>query len=66
MARVDFPFPSMEPEPIFDHPNEFNAVYMGELLWSPRKDVDMSLAEWAKLRYGELAQTFSLATPHPS
>lgn len=56
----------MEPEPIFDHPNEFNAVYMGELLWSPRKDVDMSLAEWAKLRYGELAQTFSLATPHPS
>jgi hypothetical protein len=52
VARVDFPFPSMEPEPIFGHPNEFNALYMGELLWDPRKDADMSLAEWAKLRYG--------------
>ena len=52
VARVDFPFPSMEPEPIFGHPNEFNAVYMGQLLWEPGTDADASLADWAKLRYG--------------
>jgi hypothetical protein len=41
----------MEPEPIFGHPNEFNAVYLGQLLWEPRTDADGSLADWAKLRY---------------
>ena len=25
VARVDFPFPQMEPEELFTHPNEFNA-----------------------------------------
>ena len=52
MPRVDFPFPGMEPEPIFGHPNEFNAWYMGELLWNPDTDIDDSLLRWAKLRYG--------------
>jgi hypothetical protein len=52
VARVDFPFPSMEPEPIFGHPNDFNAFYFGELLWEPQKNADESLSNWTKLRYG--------------
>ena len=52
VARIDFPFPSMEPEPIFGHPNEFNAWYMGELLWNGRADIEESLLRWSQLRYG--------------
>ena len=52
VARVDFPFPSMEPEPIFGHPNEFNAWYMGELLWNRDPNIEDSLVRWAQLRYG--------------
>jgi hypothetical protein len=52
VARVDFPFPSMEPGPIFGHPNEFNAWFMGELLWDPKVDIDDSLHRWALSRYG--------------
>ena len=55
VPRIDFPFPGMEPEPIFGHPNEFNAWYMGELLWNPGTDIDDSLLRWAKLRYGDEA-----------
>ncbi len=52
VPRVDFPFPSMEPEPIFGHPNEFNAWYMSELLWNPAAGIDDSLLRWTTLRYG--------------
>ena len=52
VARVDFPFPTMEPAPNFGHPNEFNAWYMGELLWEPDRDIDVSLRNWSRLRYG--------------
>jgi hypothetical protein len=52
VARVDFPFPTMEPEPIFGHPNDFNAWYMGELLWNPKSGVEQSLLTWSRLRYG--------------
>jgi hypothetical protein len=55
VARVDFPFPSMEPEPIFGHPNEFNAFYMGEILWAPQAEIDESLWQWSQLRYGSAA-----------
>jgi hypothetical protein len=55
IARVDFPFPSMEPEPIFGHPNEFNAFYMGEILWTPQPEIDMSLWRWCQSRYGSAA-----------
>jgi len=55
VARVDFPFPSMEPGPIFGHPNEFNAWYMGELLWDPEADIDDSLRRWSRIRYGAKA-----------
>ncbi|MCW5977906.1 MAG: hypothetical protein KIT09_07500 [Bryobacteraceae bacterium] len=55
VARVDFPFPSMEPGPIFGHPNEFNAWYVGELLWDPKTDLDDSLYRWTRQRYGEPA-----------
>jgi hypothetical protein len=55
VARVDFPFPTMEPEPIFGHPNDFNAWYMGELLWDPASPIDESLMQWAQLRYGQEA-----------
>jgi len=58
VARVDFPFPSMEPEPIFGHPNEFNAWYMGELLWDPTTDIDDSLRRWTRIRYGAKAAEF--------
>ena len=58
VARVDFPFPSMEPEPIFGHPNEFNAWYMGELLWDPTTDIDDSLRRWVRVRYGVKAAKF--------
>jgi hypothetical protein len=52
VARLDFPFLSMEPAPIFGHPNEFNAWYMGELLWEPDRDIDSSLRNWSRVRYG--------------
>ncbi|MEK7408826.1 MAG: hypothetical protein AAB225_27495 [Acidobacteriota bacterium] len=52
VGRVDFPFPSMEPEPIFGHPNEYNAVYFSELCWDPDTDIDRSLSRWTKSRYG--------------
>ena len=52
VARIDFPFPSMEPEPIFGHPNEFNAWYMGELLWKGGADIEEALLRWSQLRYG--------------
>lgn len=52
VARVDFPFPTMEPEPIFNHPNDFNAWYMGELLWDPAVDFDQTLLKWSRLKYG--------------
>ena len=55
VARVDFPFPTMEPEPIFGHPNDFNAWYMGELLWNPESAIDGSLLNWSRLRYGQEA-----------
>jgi len=55
VARTDFPFPSMEPGPIFGHPNEFNAWYMGELLWDPEADIDDSLRRWSRIRYGAKA-----------
>lgn len=55
VGRVDFPFPMMEPEPIFGHPNEFNARHFGELLWSPQPTVDDSMRCWAKARYGARA-----------
>lgn len=55
VARLDFPFPSMEPQPIFGHPNEFNAWYMGELLWNQNTDIAESLLRWARLRYGAKA-----------
>jgi len=55
VARVDFPFPSMEPEPIFGHPNEFNAYYLGEILWSPQTEIDEALRQWSQLRYGSAA-----------
>jgi hypothetical protein len=52
VARVDFPFPTMEPEPIFGHPNDFNAWFMGELLWDPDVPIDDSLLRWSRLKYG--------------
>ncbi|PYV90478.1 MAG: hypothetical protein DMG05_10285, partial [Acidobacteria bacterium] len=55
VARVDFLFPSMEPEPIFSHPNDFNARFMGELLWDPDANIDESLLHWCTLRYGPQA-----------
>jgi hypothetical protein len=55
VARVDFPFPQEEPEPLWNHPNDFNAWYMGELLWDPGTDIDNSLIRWARLRYGSEA-----------
>ncbi|HZS52715.1 MAG TPA: hypothetical protein VFA54_17740 [Bryobacterales bacterium] len=61
VARVDFPFPSMEPGPIFGHPNEFNAVFMGELLWAD-SDPSESAVRWASARYGrEGAQQIAAA-----
>src|SRR5574340_1020890 len=54
VARVDFPFPTMEPGPIFGHPNEFNAVYMGELLWAD-SDPRESALRWAAATYGPSA-----------
>ena len=45
----------MEPAPIFGHPNEFNAWYMGELLWEPDRDIDASLQNWSRIRYGREA-----------
>jgi hypothetical protein len=61
VPRIDFPFPSMEPEPIFGHPNEFNAWYMSELLWNPAAPIDDSLLRWAKLRYGDGAAAVASA-----
>jgi hypothetical protein len=52
VARVDFPFPTMEPEPIFNHPNDFNAWYMGELLWDPAVEIDEGFLKWSQLKYG--------------
>lgn len=62
VARIDFPFPSMEPESIFGHPNEYNAYYMGDLLWDTPTGIDASLWQWAQLRYGsDAAQIVSSA-----
>jgi hypothetical protein len=58
VGRVDFPFPTMEPEPIFGHPNEFNAWYFGELLWNVEAGTDQALREWAQIRYGPRAADF--------
>ena len=55
VARLDFPFPSMEPQPIFGHPNEFNAWYLGELLWNQNTNIEESLLRWARLKYAAKA-----------
>lgn len=55
VARVDFPFPTMEPGAIFGHPNEFNAWYMAELLWDPKTGITDSLDRWSRMRYGDKA-----------
>ena len=55
VARVDFPFPQMEPEELFGHPNEFNAYVFGKLSWDPDYDLARAWADWGRLRYGEAA-----------
>ncbi|HEV8638071.1 MAG TPA: hypothetical protein VG370_27975, partial [Chloroflexota bacterium] len=55
VARVDFPFPEMEPEEIFTHPNEFNAYVFGKLSWDPDYDVERAWSDWGRLRYGDQA-----------
>lgn len=55
VARVDFPFPEMEPEEIFTHANEFNAYVFGKLAWDPNYNIEQAWADWGQLRYGEAA-----------
>jgi hypothetical protein len=55
VARVDFPFPQMEPEELFTHPNEFNAYVFGKLSWDPDYALGQAWSDWGRLRYGDRA-----------
>jgi len=55
VGRVDFPFPEMEPEETFDHPNEFNVYVFSRLSWDPDVDIDRCWKDWAEGRYGSAA-----------
>lgn len=59
VARVDFCFPEMEPEPdgIFNHPNEFNAYVCSRLSWDPNCDIEGCWKRWAKAKYGDKASS---------
>ncbi|NPV08476.1 MAG: hypothetical protein HPY83_11030 [Anaerolineae bacterium] len=65
VARVDFPFPEMEPEEIFTHFNEFNAYVFGKLSWDPNYDLDQAWQQWGLMHYGaEAAPAVTAALKH--
>lgn len=65
VARVDFPFPEMEPEEVFEHPNEFNVFAFSRLALDPEADLEGIWSEWGSKRYGpEGAQAVVGALKH--
>ncbi|MFH1613545.1 MAG: hypothetical protein ABIG61_00465 [Planctomycetota bacterium] len=55
VGRVDFPFPEMEPEETFTHPNEFNVYVFSRLSWDPNCNINKCWQRWATARYGAKA-----------